>query len=43
MWSAPWTGAIYGKRAKGEIFEYACQEGMRGMLSAARTDEGATR
>ena len=43
--SAPWAGAIYWKRAKGEIYEYACHEGnysVRGMLSAARTDDAAT-
>jgi hypothetical protein len=45
VWSAPWAGAIYWKRAKGEIYEYACHEGnysVRGMLSAARTDDAAT-
>jgi hypothetical protein len=46
VWTAPWTAAIYWKRAKGEIYEYACHEGnysLRGMLSGARADENATR
>ena len=43
---APWTAVVYWKRAKGEIYEYACHEGnysVRGMLSAARADERAAR
>jgi len=46
VWTAPWTAVIYWKRAKGEIYEYACHEGnysLRGMLSGARADEGAAR
>ena len=46
VWTAPWTAAIYWKRAKGEIYEYACHEGnysLRGMLSGARADENASR
>ena len=46
VWTAPWTAAIYWKKAKGEIYEYACHEGnysLRGMLSGARADENATR
>jgi hypothetical protein len=46
VWTAPWTAVIYWKRAKGEIYEYACHEGnysVRGMLSAARADERAAR
>jgi hypothetical protein len=42
VWTAPWTAAIYWKRAEAEIYEYACHEGnysLRGMLSAARADE----
>ena len=46
VWTAPWTAAIYWKRAKGEIYEYACHEGnysLRGMLSGARADESSSR
>src|SRR5688572_5712198 len=46
VWTAPWTAAIYWKKAKGEIYEYACHErnySLRGMLSGARADEGGTR
>jgi hypothetical protein len=46
VWTAPWTAAIYWKKAKGEIYEYACHEGnysLRGMLSGARADEDGTR
>jgi hypothetical protein len=46
MWTKPWTAVINWKRAKGEVFEYACHEGnysLRGMLSAARADEAAAR
>jgi len=46
VWSAPWTAVISWKRAKGEIYEYACHEGnysLRGMLAGARADEGASR
>jgi hypothetical protein len=42
VWKAPWTGAIYWKRAKGELYEYACHEGnysLRGILSAARSQD----
>ena len=46
VWSAPWTAVIFWKRAKGEIYEYACHEGnysLRGMLAGARADECASR
>jgi hypothetical protein len=46
VWSAPWTAVIFWKRAKGEIYEYACHEGnysLRGMLAGAGADEGASR
>jgi hypothetical protein len=42
VWTTPWTAAIYWKKAKGELYEYACHEGnysARGMLSGARADE----
>jgi len=46
MWTRPWTATINWKRSRGELFEYACHEGnysLRGMLSAARAEEGARR
>jgi hypothetical protein len=46
VWTAPWTAAVYWRRATGEIYEYACHEGnysARGMLSAARAEEEAGR
>jgi hypothetical protein len=46
VWTAPWTAVIYWKRAKGDIYEYACHEGnysVRGMLSGARADDAAIR
>jgi hypothetical protein len=44
VWTRPWTAAIYWKRSRGEIYEYACHEGnlsLRGMLSALRAEEAA--
>ena len=44
VWTRPWTAAIYWKKARGEIYEYACHEGnvsLRGMLSALRAEEAA--
>ena len=44
VWTRPWTAAIYWKKSRGEIFEYACHEGnlsLRGMLSALRAEEAA--
>lgn len=46
VWTAPWTAAVYWRKATGELYEYACHEGnysARGMLSGARADETATR
>jgi hypothetical protein len=46
MWTRPWTAVINWKRSRGELHEYACHEGnysLRGMLSAARADEAASR
>ena len=46
MWTRPWTAVINWKQSKGELLEYACHEGnysLRGMLSAARADEAASR
>jgi hypothetical protein len=48
VWTKAWTAAIYWKKSRGEIYEYACHEGnlsLRGMLSALRAEEaaGATR
>ena len=43
VWTSPWTGAIYWRRAKSEMYEYACHEGnysLRGILSGARAAEG---
>ena len=42
----PWTAVINWKQSRGELLEYACHEGnysLRGMLSAARADEAASR
>ena len=44
VWTRPWTAAIYWKKSRGEIYEYACHEGnlsLRGMLSALRAEEAA--
>jgi hypothetical protein len=44
VWTRPWTAAIFWKRSRGEIYEYACHEGnlsLRGMLSALRAEEAA--
>jgi hypothetical protein len=44
VWTRPWTAAIYWKKSRGEIYEYACHEGnlsLRGMLSALRYEEAA--
>jgi hypothetical protein len=44
VWTRPWTAAIYWKKSKGQIYEYACHEGnysLRGMLSAVRSEEAA--
>jgi hypothetical protein len=44
VWTQPWTAAIYWKKSRGEIYEYACHEGnlsLRGMLSALRAEEAA--
>jgi hypothetical protein len=44
VWTRPWTAAIYWKKSRGQIYEYACHEGnysLRGMLSAARAEEAA--
>ena len=44
VWERPWTAAIYWKKSRGEIYEYACHEGnlsLRGMLSALRAEEAA--
>ena len=46
MWTRAWTAVINWKRAKGEVYEYACHEGnysLRGMLAGARADEAAGR
>ena len=46
VWTSPWTGVLYWRQAKGEIYEYACHEGnysLPGMLSGARADEAASR
>ncbi|HKE83935.1 MAG TPA: hypothetical protein VKB50_09280 [Vicinamibacterales bacterium] len=46
MWTKPWTVMINWKQSRGEVHEYACHEGnysMRGMLSAARAEDGPTR
>jgi len=46
MWTRPWTATINWKRSRGELLEYACHEGnysLRGMLSAARAEEAASR
>ena len=46
VWTTPWTGVLYWRQARGEIYEYACHEGnysLRGMLSGARADEAAAR
>ena len=46
MWTLPWTAVINWKRSRGELYEYACNEGnysLRGMLSAARASEAAGR
>jgi len=45
VWTQPWTAAIYWKKSRGEIYEYACHEGnlsLRGMLSALRAEEAGT-
>ena len=45
VWTRPWTAAIYWKKSRGQIYEYACHEGnysLRGMLSAARAEEAAS-
>jgi hypothetical protein len=42
VWVRPWTAAIYWKKSRGEIYEYACHEGnysLRGILSALRAEE----
>ena len=44
VWTRPWTAAIFWKKSRGEIYEYACHEGnlsLRGMLSALRAEEAA--
>jgi hypothetical protein len=44
VWTRPWTAAIYWKKSRGVIYEYACHEGnlsLRGMLSALRAEEAA--
>jgi len=42
VWARPWTAAIYWRKSRGEIYEYACHEGnlsLSGMLSALRAEE----
>ena len=42
VWTRPWTAAIYWKKSRGQIYEYACHEGnlsLSGMLSALRAEE----
>jgi len=46
VWTRPWSATIPWRRSSADILEYACHEGnysMRGMLSAARAEEGAAR
>ncbi len=41
-WAKPWSGELPMKKAKGQIFEYACHEGnygLAGSLSGARAEE----
>lgn len=44
MWTRPWTATINWRKARGEVYEYACHEGnysLPGMLRGARADEAA--
>ena len=41
-WTKPWTAAVPIAKTEGEIFEFACHEGIYGLpniLSGARADE----
>ena len=44
MWTKPWTAVVYWKRAKGEVYEYACHEGnysLPGILTGAQVAQTA--